>query len=379
MQAPTQIQKPANWQDFETLCMKLWGRIWDCTDIITKNGRVGQKQHGVDIWGIKKGEQLYSAIQCKGKDEYTNSKLTREEIDTEIKKALHYNGQLTRFVIATTANKDADIEEYIRLKSIEYRSKGLFDICLFSWEDIVDRLKEYKDVYQWYLGISTYIDSHNIEISFEDGNSTYTVHPHYHKKTKKYVLPDDKEYIAYKMVEDNMRELADKLSIPKLQSLLHTSTSQNKKNRSWCRIPIFIKNTGTAEIELVKMEISSKEESILAMNAKIPSELDGVIESWAALPSELLRNNDTPCELIYKPRERLIVPQDKKKIDFYIQPHSNINQLDVYFKLYTREYYSEKNLLVVVKPEYHKISEYTLVYSNEDKMPDSIEYSPYYE
>ena len=117
MQAPTQIQKPANWQDFETLCMKLWGRIWDCTDIITKNGRVGQKQHGVDIWGIKKGEQLYSAIQCKGKDEYTNSKLTREEIDTEIKKALHYNGQLTRFVIATTANKDADIEEY---KTKEY-------------------------------------------------------------------------------------------------------------------------------------------------------------------------------------------------------------------------------------------------------------------
>lgn len=37
---------------------------------------------------------------------------------------------------------------------------------------------------------------------------------------------------------------------------------------------------------------------VLAMNAKIPSELDGVIESWAALPSELLRNNDTPCELL---------------------------------------------------------------------------------
>ncbi len=353
--------------------------MWDCTDIITKNGRVGQKQYGVDIWGIKKGEKLYSAIQCKGKDEYTNSKLTRKEIDTEIKNALYYNGQLTRFVIATTANKDADIEEYIRLKSIEYRSKGLFDICLFSWEDIVDRLEEYKDVYQWYLGISTYIDSHNIEISFEDGNSIYTVYPHYNKKTKKYVLPDDKEYIAYKMVERNMREFADKLCIPKLQSLLHTSTSQNKTNKSWCRIPIYIKNTGTAGIELVKMEINSKEESILAINAKIPSELDGVIGSWEALPPELSINNNTPCGLMYQPRERLIVPQDKKRIDFYIQPHPNTNELDIYFKLYTREGFSEKSLHIVVKPEYHKISEYILVNSEEEKMPDCIEYSLYYE
>ena len=52
MQAPTQIQKPANWQDFETLCMKLWGRIWDCADTIKKNGRAGQKQYGVDIYII---------------------------------------------------------------------------------------------------------------------------------------------------------------------------------------------------------------------------------------------------------------------------------------------------------------------------------------
>lgn len=379
MQAPTQMRKPSNWQDFETLCMKLWGRIWDCADIIKKNGRVGQKQYGVDIWGIKKGETLYSAIQCKVKDEYTNSKLTKKEIDTEIENALHYNGQLTRFIIATTANKDTEIEEYIRVKNIEYRSKKLFDICLFSWEDIVDRLREYKDVYQWYLGISTYIDRHSIEISFEDGNSIYKVCPHYNKKNKKYVLPNDKEYISYKKVEQNMREFADKVCIAKLQSLLQTSTSHNKTNKSWCRIPICIKNTGTAEVELVKMEIDSKEESILAINAKIPSELDGVIDSWEALTSELSRNNDTPCGLMYKPRERLIVPQDKKKIAFYIQPQPNIDQLDIYFKLYTREYYSEKSLQVVVKPEYHKISEYILVNSKEDKMPDSIEYSPYYE
>ena len=28
MIAPMQLQKPDNWQDFESLCKKLWGEIW---------------------------------------------------------------------------------------------------------------------------------------------------------------------------------------------------------------------------------------------------------------------------------------------------------------------------------------------------------------
>ena len=51
MKSPTQIQPPANWQDFETLCKKLWGEIWCCTDTIKKNGRSGQNQYGVDVYG----------------------------------------------------------------------------------------------------------------------------------------------------------------------------------------------------------------------------------------------------------------------------------------------------------------------------------------
>lgn len=51
MIAPTQIRPPENWQDFELLCKKLWGEIWNCPDIIKRNGRSGQKQCGVDIYG----------------------------------------------------------------------------------------------------------------------------------------------------------------------------------------------------------------------------------------------------------------------------------------------------------------------------------------
>ena len=52
------IQKPVNWQDFESLAKKLWGEIW-ATDSIKKNGRMGQTQHGVDVYGIPSGEKDY--------------------------------------------------------------------------------------------------------------------------------------------------------------------------------------------------------------------------------------------------------------------------------------------------------------------------------
>jgi hypothetical protein len=49
MKAKKQLRKPENWQDFESLCKKLWGEIWNCPEI-KKNGRKGQPQHGVDIY-----------------------------------------------------------------------------------------------------------------------------------------------------------------------------------------------------------------------------------------------------------------------------------------------------------------------------------------
>jgi len=86
MEASKNLRRPTNWQDFETLCKKLWGEIWNCPEI-KKNGRNGQNQNGVDVCGIPFGEQNYYGIQCKGKDEYTNKQFTEAEISIEIAKA----------------------------------------------------------------------------------------------------------------------------------------------------------------------------------------------------------------------------------------------------------------------------------------------------
>ena len=83
MKIAQSLPKPQNWQDFETLCKKLWGEIWDCPEI-KKNGRQGQSQNGVDVYGMPKNDNGYYGIQCKGKDEYVHKSFTEKEIEKEI-------------------------------------------------------------------------------------------------------------------------------------------------------------------------------------------------------------------------------------------------------------------------------------------------------
>ena len=141
MEAKKQLRKPENWQDFESLCKKLWGEIWDCPEI-KKNGRLGQNQMGVDIYGIPKGEKEYYGIQCKGKDDYTHKKLTKKEVLDDIEEAKKFKPALKKLYFATTTNKDVEIEEFVRAKDLEHRAVGLFEVHVFSWEDIVDLIDE---------------------------------------------------------------------------------------------------------------------------------------------------------------------------------------------------------------------------------------------
>ena len=149
MIAPTQLKKPSNWQDFEKLCKLLWGEVWNCSDTIKRNGRQGQSQNGVDVYVYVEKEQGYCGIQCKGKDDYNKPQLTEKEIDGEIEKAKNFRPSLKRFIFATTANKDAKTEEYIRTKNIESLNNGGFKIDIFSWEDIVDLLEQNRQTYNW--------------------------------------------------------------------------------------------------------------------------------------------------------------------------------------------------------------------------------------
>lgn len=150
---PVQIPPPKNWQDFESLCCDLWAQVWN-TPNIQKNGRSGQTQHGVDIFGSPSNAYgKYYGIQCKGKDNYSGSMLTLRELNSEVEKASRFLPRLECFIIATTSVKDAGIEMRAREITEENRKKGIFSVHVFGWADIVERLSEYPEVidkyYSW--------------------------------------------------------------------------------------------------------------------------------------------------------------------------------------------------------------------------------------
>ena len=41
---------PSDWSDFQDLCFQLWKEMWR-DPFAHHNGRIGQAQNGVDIWG----------------------------------------------------------------------------------------------------------------------------------------------------------------------------------------------------------------------------------------------------------------------------------------------------------------------------------------
>ncbi|MGQ2984874.1 hypothetical protein [Flavobacterium sp.] len=187
------VGKPLNWQDFESLCKKLWGEIWQIPHTIKKNGRSGQKQCGVDVYGIPKGSTEFWGIQCKGKDDYLNTQLTTKEVLREINEAKSFKPKLEKFVIVTTASKDVKIEEFVRLKSLENIREASFEILLYCWEDIVDLLEEYTNVLNWYLTGINQRKGYSINISFNDFNEQLTLHPTFVKNITKY-QPTDKSH-----------------------------------------------------------------------------------------------------------------------------------------------------------------------------------------
>lgn len=377
MQAPTHIEKPKYWQVFESLCKELWGSFWECADTIKKNGRPGQNQHGIDILGIKKGEKLYSGIQCKCKDQNANAKLTQKEIDAEITKALHYKDELIRLIIATTANKDAEIEDYVRRKNLEHLNQNLFEVHLFAWEDIEESLMKQQDVYQWYINNAGFITQHHVSITFEGGKTQYIIKPHYIRMHTRYVLPDDKQYLKHRQAEQNARDLANKLRPSKIQEFVHSEKTTT--DQTWCKVPICIKNIGVTDVEVEKIRIDCKEENVLAVNTHIPTELDGFMSAWGAAPPELVTCSDYAYGLVYQPRKGLIVSKDSKHLEFYIQPREKRSQLTISFEVFAKNgVHCEETLNITVEPEYHPRVNYVEV-TTPEQTKEEIEILHYYE
>ncbi len=131
-----QIAPPKEWGNFEDLCHALFKRVWQ-DPLAQKNGRRGQAQHGVDVFGSPNGDRRsYRGVQCKGKDSNYGSKAEWSEVVAEIAKAEEFSPKLDEWIFATTAPADATLQKAARELSVKRKAEGLFSVDVLGWEEI---------------------------------------------------------------------------------------------------------------------------------------------------------------------------------------------------------------------------------------------------
>ena len=143
------IRAPKNWQDFERSSSILFECILD--DIqVQNNGRTGQPQHGVDIYGRKNGVgSKWFGIQCKGKDAGYGGKATEKELREEVEKSRKFTPPISDFILVTTAPVDESIQTIARTITKEREDEGdALSVSVWGWGELEKRISQYPKALQ---------------------------------------------------------------------------------------------------------------------------------------------------------------------------------------------------------------------------------------
>jgi hypothetical protein len=153
---PQFFQPPLYWQQFEDLAAGVFRFAFN-DPRPTQNGRPGQAQDGVDVFGREYGNGRLIGIQCKRMDELDENNqpqpggaVKRKHLNREIDKARGFSPSLDTWVLATTAKRDAHIQSYVLQLDRDSRASGFFGIQVWFWDDFITDLNRYHDLQEWY-------------------------------------------------------------------------------------------------------------------------------------------------------------------------------------------------------------------------------------
>ncbi|WP_461788068.1 hypothetical protein [Pedobacter sp.] len=348
------LRKPENWQDFETLCKKLWGEIFCIPNNIKKNGRLGQMQNGVDVYGIPKGENSYWGIQAKGKDDYSDARLKNSEIIIEIEKAKKFQPTISVYIIASTANKDVEIEEFVRLKDIENRASGSFEILLYCWEDIVDLIEENPNTYNWYLNDINHRSKFDFSLWFNDFEEKLTLTPIFERNITRYISTDKPE------MEILRQNLANTSLVKSYDLNLFQLYRSNEVNKSWCKFKIIMDNTGSAVLEDWKL--------ILKFTKGVERLDSGTIFfKRISLTNHI---DDESKTITYRPiGDRPLIQKDNRSFEISLLPSTDCEKIVVEWELLARDYNKTDVFEIGIVPEFIESISYEEI-SVEDELPE---------
>ncbi len=354
------LRKPENWQDFESLCLLLWREEWKSEDI-KKNGRNGQAQNGVDICGHRDGENEYSGIQCKCKP--GNKALTTNEIDNEIDNAKAFKPALKRLVFATTSDKDAALEEHVRIKDDENRKNGLFTIDIKSWQDIVDMLERNKLVLNTYMDIVA--DDYAVTITFDDGRDEKVIRPKWSRVY--YMEPTPKEEPVEAAPKPNynvlfggvvsqlqhIAELADTFNRPVMATAKIVKGTM-KTNHTYCHLRFMVVNQGRTPIDDYKIIFHFNNQDVRFVYDNVEKKM-----SFPEINYNLMRDITLENGHGVTMYGKSIIPGDYvMSDDFYIHLPNETEEVNIYWRLLSRHYSEEGKLRLMVEKEYKEEVEY---------------------
>lgn len=372
------LSKPEHWQDFESLCKKLFGEVWNCRNTIRKNGRSGQDQSGVDVYAIPKGEEGYFGIQCKGKDDYTKAKVTKKEALVEIAKAAKFEPKLKAFIIATTANKDAAIETFIRNEDLKSRQNGGFEIQLYSWEDLVDLIEENRETYLWYINGQQFRDKYEC-IVLVDGQISSTLKPTYTRSITKYITKAQERIFNNSSI-NSILNFSDKIG-----RMYPSYYGQQKRqfNYSICPLQISVKNTGSKVLEDWKLRISFDPKEIKKLYKDYEGEEGQHDEALSISFVKSIQKHHAPSlfvyekehYLIYKPSDNHpLIQLDSRTFTIWVQPmNQELQNVSLRWELLARDYDDRGEISIVVDPLYERSYKQIVLEDGAAEKEDEIE------
>lgn len=119
--------------------------------MVVRHGRAGQRQYGIDIVA-RRGNQWPVGLQCMGKPAYPAERLTLADVENEVAEALKFVPTLKSFYLLTTAPDNADVQNQARLISARHERKGLFEVNVLSWSDLVQLASSQASVVEKHFG-----------------------------------------------------------------------------------------------------------------------------------------------------------------------------------------------------------------------------------
>ena len=139
------IAPPKDWQSFERLCADLFREIWSYPQTQC-NGRLGQPQAGVDVYG--RNSTGWVGVQCKGRtgDYLKRTPISVAFLEAAVEEAKAFEPALSEFVLATTAPNSQDIQKAARELTEQHEADGLFSVSVLGWEELERRLCDHEEV-----------------------------------------------------------------------------------------------------------------------------------------------------------------------------------------------------------------------------------------